>query len=199
MFAPQVLAAVMSAVMSAASVPKLFSVALKPLGHVDRSTLESLAKSLETDLRVRVTIVEPEPLPASAFYAPRGRYRAGELVAFLERTTPPGFTHVLGVTAHDISAPKGEVADWGVLGVAKLGGRPGVVSTYRLRAGEVADSVFATRLGRVAAHELAHSLGLPHCATPRCVMNDAGGSIRTVDAATGFCETCARALEQALR
>lgn len=124
MFAPQVLAAVMSAVMSAASVPKLFSVALQPLGHVDRSTLESLAKRLETDLRVRVTIFGPEPLPASAFYAPRGRYRAGELVAFLERTTPPGFTHVLGVTAHDISAPKGEVADWGVLGVAKLGEGP---------------------------------------------------------------------------
>ncbi len=190
MFAPYVLAALLSA----ASVSSPFFVALQPLGDVDRSTLESLARSLQSDLGVRVTILAPEPLPPSAFYAPRHRYRAGELVAFLERTTPRDLPHVLGVTARDISVTKGAVNDWGVFGAANLGGRPGVVSTYRLRAGGVSNERFLGRLGRVAAHELAHSLGLAHCDNPRCLMNDAGGSIRSVDTATGFCEKCRKAL-----
>jgi archaemetzincin len=174
-------------------------IALQPLGGVPAVTLARLAKSLESTFGVHVAILVHEPLPASAYYAPRRRYRAEDLVAFLDRTTSPAVAHVLGVTAHDISAPKGPVVDWGVFGVAKLGGRPGMVSTYRLRAGDVSESVFERRLGRVAAHELAHSLGLAHCPTPHCLMNDAEGSIRSVDTATGFCERCARALAEKLR
>lgn len=194
MLAPYVLAAVMSA----PSGPAPSAVALRPLGDVDRSTLEGLARLLESDLRVSVTILEPEPLPASAFYAPRRRYRAASLVTFLEGTTPREIRHVLGVTARDISITKGTVADWGVFGAANLGGRPAIVSTHRLRAGGASKARVLGRLGRVAVHELAHSLGLPHCDGAHCLMNDAGGSIRSVDTATGFCDRCRKALSSLL-
>lgn len=174
-------------------------IALQPIGGVPARTVSRLATSLESTFGVRVATLVHEPLPASAYYAPRRRYRAEDLVAFLDRTTAPAVAHIIGVTTRDISAPKGAVEDWGVFGVAKLGGRPGVVSTYRLRAGDVSEAVFETRLRRVAAHELAHSFGLAHCATPHCLMNDAEGSIRSVDSATGFCEKCARALAEKLR
>ena len=188
-----------AALFSRASIPSSHRVALQPLGEVDGRVVEDLARNLSTFFGLEVTVLPGEPLPKSAYYVPRGRYRAENLVAYLDRTTASAISHVIGVTARDISAPKGAVADWGVFGVAKLGGRPGVVSTYRLHAGAVSESAFATRLGRVAAHELAHSLGVAHCATPHCLMNDAGGSIHSVDAATGFCKTCARALVEKLR
>ena len=194
MLAPFVLAAALST----ASAPRPATVALQPLGGVSSTAVRALARSLEARLGVRVELLAAEPLPASAYYAPRCRYRAEKLVAFLDRTTAPVVPYVLGVTAHDISSRKGEVEDWGVFGVARFGGRPSVVSTYRLRAGGVSPAVFEERLGRVAAHELAHCLGLRHCDAPRCLMNNAEGSIRSVDAANGFCDACARALAEKL-
>jgi archaemetzincin len=184
---------------SRTSIPDSPGVALQPLGEMNERVVQDLARNLSTFLGLNVTVLPKEPLPESAYYAQRQRYRAADLVAFLDRTTAPEIPHVIGVTSRDISAPKGAVADWGVFGAAKLGGRSGVVSTYRLRAGDVSRSVLATRLGHVAAHELAHSGGLAHCATPRCLMNDAGGSIHSVDATTGFCERCARAFAEKFR
>lgn len=186
------------------SIPASPGVALQPLGEVSERVVQDLARNLSTFFGLKVTVLPMRPLPESAYYAPRRRYRAEDLVAFLDRTTAPAVPHVVGVTARDISAPKGPFVDWGVFGVAKLGGRPAVISTHRLhaghlRAGDVSESVFETRLGRVAAHELAHTLGLAHCPTPRCLMNDAEGSIRSVDSATGFCEKCARALAEKIR
>lgn len=177
---------------------------MQPLGQVSERVVENLARNLSTFFGLKVTVLPTKPLPESAYYAPRRRYRAEDLVAFLDRTTGPRVSHVIGITARDISAPKGDVADWGVFGVAKRGGRPGVISTYRLHAGhlrpgDVSESVFETRLGRVAAHELAHCLGLPHCATSHCLMNDAGGSIQSVDEASGFCERCKGSLAERLR
>ena len=192
---PAVLAQlVLAAALSSPSAPSPVTVALQPLGGVPAASVRSLARSLEAWIGVRVELLAPEPLPASTYYAPRCRYRADKLVAFLDRTTAPAVPYVLGVTAHDISSRKGEVEDWGVFGVAKLGGRPSVVSTYRLRAGGVSQAAFEARLGRVAAHELAHSLGLRHCDAPHCLMNNAEGSIRSVDVATDFCDKCRKAL-----
>jgi archaemetzincin len=189
---------VLAAVLSTASAPRPVTVALQPLGGVSAAALRRLARSLEERIGVRVELLAAEPLPDFAYYAPRCRYRAADLVAFLDRTTAPAVPFILGVTARDISSRKGAVADWGVFGVAKLGGRPSVVSTYRLRAGGVSQAAFEKRLARVAAHELAHSLGLRHCDGAHCLMNDAGGSIRSVDDATDFCEKCRKELASRL-
>jgi hypothetical protein len=41
------------------------------------------------------------------------------------------------------------------------------------------------RVVTTAVHEVGHTLGLDHCVEPHCVMNDAEGSIETVDHSTG--------------
>lgn len=181
------------------TMPDSPAVALQPLGEVNERIVKDLARDLSTFLGLNVTVLPREPLPESAYYAERRRYRAADLVAFLDRTTAPEVPYVIGVTARDISVTKGDIADWGVLGAARLGQRPGVVSTYRLHAGDASNAVFSRRLERVAAHELSHALGLSHCATPHCLMHDAEGSIRAVDSATGFCERCTRAFAEKLR
>jgi len=44
---------------------------------------------------------------------------------------------------------------------------------------------------RISTHEVGHVLGLPHCPTPKCVMNDANESIKTIDKSTGdLCDKC---------
>jgi archaemetzincin len=43
----------------------------------------------------------------------------------------------------------------------------------------------------VAIHEIGHNLGLKHCSTPKCVMQDAVETIKTVDVAgVELCNSC---------
>jgi archaemetzincin len=175
-------------------------VALQPLGDVDADVVARLAESLRARFGTVVTVLPAAPLPGSAWYEPRQRYRADRLVSFLDRTTSRDIAHVIGVTSRDISVTNGRFPDWGVFGVAELSGRPGIVSTFRLRAGGASDGRAQDRLDRVAAHELGHSFGLPHCPNRGCLMQDAEGRMSPVDLSTGrLCDECVRRLTEALR
>ena len=174
-------------------------VALQPFGALDPVVLATVADHVRSLLTAEVAILPPRPLPDSAYYAPRHRYRGDDLLAFLDRATPAGYSRVIGITDRDISVTNGPVYDWGVFGVARLSGRPGVVSTFRLGASSAPVSVLRTRLEKVVVHELGHTFGLPHCASAGCVMQDAEGSIRPVDSSSGkLCPSCASRLAEIL-
>jgi archaemetzincin len=42
----------------------------------------------------------------------------------------------------------------------------------------------------VAVHEIGHTLGLPHCPTRACLMEDAMGKVVTTDRERDFCPKC---------
>jgi archaemetzincin len=175
------------------------TVALQPLGAVDPSILQAVAASIRALLSTEVAILPARSLPDSAYYTPRHRYRGDDLLAFLDQATPAGYSRVIGITGKDISVTRGEVPDWGVFGVARLAGRPGLVSTFRLGAGSAPLPVLEARLEKVVVHELGHTFGLRHCSSPGCVMRDAEGSIRPVDSSTGkLCPSCASRLDELL-
>jgi archaemetzincin len=50
---------------------------------------------------------------------------------------------------------------------------------------------------KVAVHEIGHTLGLPHCPTTGCLMEDAGGKVATVDGEFDLCERCRARLRDA--
>jgi len=138
-------------------------------------------------------------LPAQAYYPPRKRYRAGRLLAFLNTRLPAGGTRILGLTAVDISTTKGRVADWGVIGLGEMPGTASVISSFRCRMKARDDEQARARLAKAAVHELGHTLGLDHCPTRGCLMQDAEGKVATSDGEYDFCPTCREKLVAAGR
>lgn len=170
-------------------------VAIQPLGKVREQDIARVKAGVTALLALTVVVLPEKPLPKSAWYKPRERYKADRLLDALEAGKPVSCDRVVGLTARDISVTNDEGNDWGIFGLGQLGGDVCVVSTFRLRAGQADEKMFHARLVKVVNHELGHTLGLDHCPEKGCLMQDAGGRIATVDGESGKpCNACAARL-----
>jgi archaemetzincin len=166
-------------------------VALQPLGKVSPEAVQSAQAAMADFWGADVQILPAQPLPSSAWYEPRHRYRAGRLLDWLAALVVPQADRVVGLTGSDISTTKDSYSDWGIFGLGQLGGRVCVVSTYRLGKGVGGHDLPRARLVKVLNHEMGHTFGLEHCTTAHCLMEDAQGSMSTVDAEPGgLCAVC---------
>ncbi|HEY8428324.1 MAG TPA: matrixin family metalloprotease [Sandaracinaceae bacterium] len=181
----------------AAPAPVRAHVYLVVLRDFPRAWIDPVARALERHLEVEAIVeAAPLPLPDDAYYAPRRRYRAERLLYFLDARFAgrPASHRVLGLTSRDISTSTERFADWGILGYADLGGRAAVVSSFRMRRRARSPEHALFRMTTTAVHEVGHTLGLPHCDEPRCIMRDAQGTMATVDAGDGTLGPRCRAL-----
>lgn len=177
-------------------------IALQPLGDIPAKEVASAQAGILAVYDVTVRMVPKLALPAAAFYPPRQRYRAEKLLDYLGEDHGMKFkpVKIVGLTAVDISTTKDAVEDWGVLGLGTLDGNTCVISTFRLGARKASEAKRIERLIKVVNHEIGHTFGLDHCPTAHCLMEDAKGTITTVDGEDGgFCEACQRRLEKALK
>ncbi|MDR3692071.1 MAG: hypothetical protein P4L46_22010 [Fimbriimonas sp.] len=161
-------------------------VGVLPLGHPDQRNVELVEAALKRTYRFKVVELKGVPLPDSAYYAPRHRYRAEKLIAF-EQKWPTW--KVIGVTDRDISTTLYKSKDFGIMGFGYIGGRSCVVSSHRPH----------ERVGIIAIHEIGHTLGLPHCPNPKCVMRDGEGKGLVAKTTGKFCAVCASKIRQWLR
>lgn len=130
-----------------------------------------------------VKALQPIDLPDNSYYPERDRYRADSLIRFL-RSRAAERTVVIGLTSKDISASKGNIRDFGIMG---LGYRPGnacIASSFRLSKNKTDEQLF-----KIAVHELGHTQGLQHCPVKTCFMRSAEGKNPT-DEETGCCRKC---------
>lgn len=171
------------------------TVAIQPLGPVKPEDIARVQAGIRALYAVNVEVLPEKPMPKSAYYPPRDRYKAERLLDALAVDPDKRFTKIIGLTTRDISTSKDDIEDWGIFGLGELGGRSCVVSTFRLRAGKATEPVFQARLVKVVNHELGHTFGLDHCPAAGCLMQDAGGKIATVDGESGKpCAGCAARL-----
>lgn len=174
---------------AATSAKKLY---VQPLGGCARKnagTVEVVA-ALQAFYPIEVHVLDCEELPKEAYYPPRRRYRAERLLVYLNQRMPKDGWRILGLTDADISTTKDDVVDWGVMGLGELPGTATVISSYRCRKKARGPAHAMLRLAKVAVHEIGHTLGLDHCPTVGCLMEDAKGKVVTCDRERDFCPRC---------
>jgi len=146
--------------------------------------------SIGASVPIDVRVLACQELPKAAYYPPRKRYRAERLLTYLNQRMPKDGWRILGLTEVDISTTKDDVPDWGVMGLGELPGTATVISAFRCRKKSRNQAHAIERLAKVAVHEIGHTLGLPHCPTKGCLMEDAMGKVTTTDRERDFCPAC---------
>ncbi len=174
---------------------KKYTVQILPFTGTDSLLVRKLQKGLQSYLTADITIGAFKPLPDYAFYKPRSRYIADSLLVFLSLVNPDKEGKIIGITDKDISTRKGDIENWGILGLGSCPGYTCVISTFRAGRQKVARAVYIQRIIVLALHELGHTYGLQHCATASCIMKDAGGKMN-LDDGNSYCDKCRNFLFQ---
>ena len=168
---------------------KKHSIAILPFINVNSTFINELKKGLQKQLRVDFVILDKKALPVAAFYKPRQRYIADSLLIFLRRLNNNRFGKIIGVTTKDISTRKGDIENWGILGLGTCPGEVCVISSFRAGKNKTSNTVFLRRMTTLALHELGHTYGLEHCPVETCLMKDAGGKMN-LDDGDSYCQGC---------
>ncbi|MFD2914725.1 matrixin family metalloprotease [Psychroserpens luteus] len=176
-------------------------IGIQPYGDIDSKVLDAMTEILKTSYQTQVYVLDRKELPQEAFINIKSpRYRADSLLIDLKKQCPDSIDYIIGITSKDISTtkrntngdiktPESKYSDWGIFGLGYKPGKSCVVSTFRIK--NVEASLFKSRLQKISVHEIGHNMGLDHCKTEKCVMQDAVESINTVDVANfELCPNC---------
>ncbi len=174
-----------------------------PLGDPSPKLVENVAGSLQKRFNFQVLVNDSVPLPRSAWYLPRKRWRAEKLLDFLDTLElGENVWRVAGITEEPISTTKGKRYDWGIAGLATIGGRNSVFSSWLFERWKVKHHRrYLRAMDNLVLHEVGHNLGLDHCPLKRCIMADAMGSARqaALQSANEFCPRCTEKLRVHLK
>ena len=175
--------------------PESIIIAILPLALEDERhyIIEDIKKSIEENKQFNVIVLVESEMPKSAWYEPRKRYRADEILRHLKKNKPDSVDYIFALTSVDISTTKDGKKDWGIFGLGYQPGVASVVSLFRLGKNK---KLFNQRVLKITKHELGHNFGLSHCKNSKlCVMNSAEGSIKTVDRVNNiYCKKCQKLL-----
>lgn len=158
------------------------TILIQPFTDIKPETVAKVAEGIR-NVYPNVKVLDPIDFPENTYYKERNRYRADSIIKFLHKETKEGFV-TIGLTSKDISATRGKIKDFGIMGLGYSPGKACVASKFRLSK-ENSDEQFY----KIAIHELGHTQGLPHCPEKMCFMRDAEGKNPTNEE-TDFCKKC---------
>jgi archaemetzincin len=140
---------------------------LQPLGDVDADLLDLIRDYGAVFFGLPARIGRPQPLPPAAHIGTRDQHNSSMILDVLADRVDDDALITLAVTDADLFA-RGKKY---VFGEGNLERRVGVCSMARLR--DADEALFRRRALRLATHEAAHILSIPHCVNRRCLMQGA--------------------------
>lgn len=158
------------------------TILIQPFKDIKQETVVKVTERIK-NVYPNVKVLNAIDFPENTYYKERNRYRADSIIKFLNKETKEGFV-TIGLTSKDISATRGKIKDFGIMGLGYRPGKACVASSFRLSK-ENRDEQFY----KIAIHELGHTQGLPHCPEKMCFMRDAEGKNPTNEE-TDFCKKC---------
>ena len=169
------------------------------MGQISQTALRVIAANIQTMLEAPVDIMPAMAMPEEAFQRHRGQYDAGLVLKYLARFSFPHHSRILAVSDVDLCTP---ILTF-VFGQAELGLNRAIISDFRLKRMEddfmAPEDIYYERLVKVALHEIAHTLSLYHCETPKCLMQISPGLNQLDKLDIFFCERCTFMLHQSIR
>lgn len=158
------------------------AILIQPFKDIKQETVVKVTEGIK-NLYPNVKVLDAIDFPANTYYEERNRYRADSIIKFLNKETKEGFV-TIGLTSKDISATRGKIKDFGIMGLGYRPGKACVASSFRLSKENRDEQLY-----KIAIHELGHTQGLPHCLEKMCFMRDAEGKNPTNEE-TDFCKKC---------
>lgn len=158
------------------------TILIQPFKYIKQETVVKVTEGVK-NLYPNVKVLDAIDFPANTYYEERNRYRADSIIKFLNKETKEGFV-TIGLTSKDISATRGKIKDFGIMGLGYRPGKACVASSFRLSKENRDEQLY-----KIAIHELGHTQGLPHCLEKMCFMRDAEGKNPTNEE-TDFCKKC---------
>jgi archaemetzincin len=191
-----------SAQANAASLQQSKQVCLLPMGQYDAQRIAVIARGIHYLYGIETKLLADVSMPKLAWYSPRQRWRAERILDWMENNQPlwqganKTCTFMMAITSEDISTTQPNYADWGIMGLGKLGGRVAVSSSFRLHSKLIKPNSVNRRYVKVVNHEVGHMLGVPHVVDPNCLMQAVEGNIQRIDQAHGLlCAASEKAIE----
>lgn len=176
-------------------------IAIQPIAFADPSRLAFVQHEISSFYHCPVHVLPGVAMPPAFLDLTKGeRYSADSILHWLSHRRDDTVAILLGLTGKDIyvankdtygriKEPVSKYAFWGILGLGYTPGKACVISDARFRSTD--DDKYNHRLRTIVIHEVGHNLGLPHCKSPHCIMNDANEQISTVDRSwTDLCTAC---------
>ncbi|MEP7094257.1 MAG: Zn-dependent protease, partial [Flavobacterium sp.] len=106
------------------------TIVLQPLGNFQPQSANEVLEKIRK-INPNVVLRKAIDFPLGSYYKPRNRFRADSIIKNLKSKIGKDSV-IVGLSNKDISTTKGNIRDWGIMGLGYHPGKACVVSDFRL-------------------------------------------------------------------